>query len=75
MSIPLQERRYLDYERNIDSATQDCVLVNWDDCSSCDCHMFPVEIRAFEYRGGIFFEGACPQCGNLDIHAYETVVD
>jgi hypothetical protein len=31
-------------------------------------------MRAFEYRGGIFFEGACPQCGKLNIHAYETVI-
>jgi hypothetical protein len=75
VSIPQQERRYLDYERNIDSATQDCVLANWGQCSSCDCPMFPVEMRAFEYRGGIFFEGACPQWRKLDIQAYETVVD
>jgi hypothetical protein len=75
VSIPKRERRYLDYQRNFDSVTQDCVMANWGACSSCQCSAFPVEMRAFEYRGGVFFEGACPRCGKINIHAYETVID
>ena len=36
------------------------MLANWGDCSSCHCNVFPVELRAFEYRGGIFFRRRLP---------------
>jgi hypothetical protein len=74
-TIPEQERRYLNYERSFDDATKDCVMAHWGDCSSCGCGVFPVKMRVFEYRGGVFFEGTCPRCGKVDIQAYESVTE
>jgi RNase P subunit RPR2 len=75
MSIPKCERRYLDYEMDIKPAEKSTLMANWSRCPSCHCRVFPVTMRAFEYRGDVFFEGTCPQCGKIMICVYDKIID